>query len=121
MNNVIMMAGRHDARLRPDIATGDLRALRRHVETVDRIGAQNLQLEVKQWLASALMRVDYGVYVEDCLHPLRDATEAFCWSIRTLRIDQHAGEIEKRRRWLVDCIMVIEEELRLCPPVAVAI
>ena len=121
MSNVIMMPNRRNSKSQFDIANGDLRALCRHVEKLDRMAAETLQLEIKQWLAGALMRVDYGVYVEDCLHPVRDAADVLCWSMKTLNTATHADAIEKSRRWLIDCITVLEEELRLCPPIAVAI
>jgi hypothetical protein len=107
-------------RLQRDIASGDLLILCRRIDALDSIGARTLPLVVKQWLASALMRVDY-VYVEDCLLPIRDAADTFCWSIQTLNCSMSRDTIEKNRSRLVECIMVLEEELRLCPPAAVAV
>jgi len=121
MSNVLEMPNRFDAQVSPEIASGDLLTLGRHIEAIDRDGAETLPLEIKQWLASALMRVDYGVYVEDCLLPVRNAADMFCWSILTLNGSLSHNIIEKNRRNLIDCIMVLEEELRLCPPAPVAV
>ena len=120
MSNVLEMPNRFNAQLQRDIASGDLLILCRRIDALDGIGARTLSLEIKQWLASALMRVDYGVYVEDCLLPIRDAADTFCWSIQTLNGSMNRDIIEKNRSRLVECIMVLEEELRLCPPAAVA-
>jgi len=120
MGNVLEMPNRFNVQLQRDIASGDLLILCRRVDALDRIGAETLPFEIKQWLACALMRVDYGVYVEDCLLPVRDAADAFSWSIRKLNGSLGRDIIEKDRARLIDCIKVLDEELRLCPLVAVA-
>ena len=121
MSNVIQMANRFNAQLQRDIIGGDLRVLCRHIDAIDRLGARTLPLEIKQWLASALLRVDYGIYVEDCLLPIRDAADTFCWSIQKLNGLVGCDAVQKSRARLLECILVLEDELRLCPPIAVAV
>lgn len=104
-----------------DEAYSSLGDLCETIRTADATQARLLPAQLLSYLAKTLSNVEIDIYVEECLPMVCDAAHAYLRAMGTFSA-RHSdpAAVDAARERLIQSLEILDDEIRLCRPMAVA-